>query len=238
VKASCILLTYNRPPEHQVLIEEAIHSFILQDYPEKELLVLNDCPGQHLECDAPGVIVINVPRRFRSLGEKRNAAIALTDGLALLPWDDDDIMLPWRISMSVRRLAGADYFNPRQYWLMNPIKLHRTHPRSLAHNCSIFTRSAFDRVGGYPHANIGEDADFDRALRRTAGVTVASGPELEASDWYYVYRWGVGAAHLSARGHDEGHYEEIGRRPIQPGHYLLRPHWEQDYTALTRAVLS
>lgn len=237
MKVSCILLTYNRPPKHQVLVEEAIQSFLLQDYPDKELLVLNDCPGQHLECDAPGVTVINVPRRFRSLGEKRNAAIALTDGSALLPWDDDDIMLPWRISMSVHRLMGADYFNPGRYWLMTPAKLHRTHPRGIAHGCSIFTRSAFDRVGGYPHINIGEDTGFDGALRRTPDVTVVTGAELEASDWYYVLRWGVGAAHLSARGPDELHYQEIGHQPIQHGRYLLRPHWELDYTARTRAAL-
>jgi len=237
VKVSCILLTYNRPPEHLVLIEEAIQSFLLQDYPEKELVVLNDCPGQYLECDAPGVVVINVPKRFRTLGEKRNAAIALTDGSALLPWDDDDIMLPWRISMSVRRLTDADYFNPARYWLMTPTKLHRAHPRGTAHGCSIFTRNAFDRIGGYPHINIGEDASFEWALRRTRSVTVVSGPELEISDWYYVLRWGVGGAHLSAQGNAEGRYEEIGRRPIYPGRYLLRPHWEQDYTARTRAAL-
>ena len=30
---SCICPTYNRPPEYQHLVEEAIESFLRQDYP-------------------------------------------------------------------------------------------------------------------------------------------------------------------------------------------------------------
>jgi glycosyltransferase involved in cell wall biosynthesis len=85
MKVSCICLTYGRPPERQWLLEEAIESLLKQDYADKELIVLNDCPGQELFCDAPGVIVINVPRRFRSLGEKYNAAIALARGDLIAP---------------------------------------------------------------------------------------------------------------------------------------------------------
>jgi glycosyltransferase involved in cell wall biosynthesis len=236
VKVSCITVTYNRPPRHQSLVEEAIESFLRQDYPQKELIVLNDCPGQRLACAAPGVTVVNWPRRFRSLGEKRNAAAALADGYALLPWDDDDIMLPWRISTSVRRLGGADYFNPSRYWFIDSAGLHRDHGRALAHGCSIFTRSAFDRIGGYPPINVGEDMEFDHALRRTPGVTVAAA-DLPADDWYYLYRWGVSPVHLSSHGPGDGWYEEIGRRPVEPGLYVLRPHWRDNYVARTKAAL-
>ena len=42
---SCICLTYGRPH----VLEEAIHSFLLQDYAgSKELIVLNDYAGQTL----------------------------------------------------------------------------------------------------------------------------------------------------------------------------------------------
>src|SRR5690349_243347 len=53
MKVSCICATYNRPPHFQWLLEEAIESFLRQDYAEKELIVLNDCPEQELLCDAP-----------------------------------------------------------------------------------------------------------------------------------------------------------------------------------------
>jgi len=236
MRVSCILVTYNRPPRFQFLVEEAVESFLRQDYPDRELVLLNDCPAQHLVCDAPAVVVVNVTRRFRTLGEKRNAAIALADGDALLPWDDDDIMLPWRISASVERLAGAGYYNPSRFWFLDPVGLHRDHVQGLAHGCSIFTRSAFDAVGGYPHISLGEDLGLDAAFRARPDVEIVEGPELAPRDWFYVYRWGVSPVHMSGRS-DARWYADIGRRPVTPGCYSLRPHWGQDYVTRTRDAL-
>src|SRR5215211_75266 len=116
---SCICPTYGRPPNHQYLLEEAIESFLRQTYPNKELIVLNDCPEQELVCLAPGVRVVNLPERFPSLGDKRNAGVELARGELIAPWDDDDISLPWRLSHSVERLGDADYYNPRSWWHMD-----------------------------------------------------------------------------------------------------------------------
>ncbi|HEY0602798.1 MAG TPA: hypothetical protein VGD58_07800 [Herpetosiphonaceae bacterium] len=66
---SCICLTYARPE----LLEEAVYSFLQQEYPGlKELIVLNDYAEQTLMFDHPEVRVINLPWRFRTVGEKRN----------------------------------------------------------------------------------------------------------------------------------------------------------------------
>ena len=115
---SCICPTYNRLPYHRHLIEEAIESFLRQTYPNKELIVVNDCPGQELVCEAPGVRVVNVPERFANLGDKRNAGHQLAQGEVFCPWDDDDISLPWRLSLSVELLGDADYLNPDTTWRM------------------------------------------------------------------------------------------------------------------------
>jgi hypothetical protein len=237
VRASAILLTYNRPPQHQWLVEEAIESFLRQDYPDRELVVLNDCPTQRLTCDAPGVTVVNLPRRFRSLGEKRNAAIGLTTGEALLCWDDDDISLPWRITTSLLRLAHGDYFCPSRYWVADAAGLHSDSCRSLAHASSAFTRRAFDAVGGYPHLSFGEDTAFDEALRGTPGIATVTGAPPPVDQWYYIYRWGVSPTHLSSRGPDQDWYAEIGRRPVRPGSFALRPHWREDHLGRVRAAL-
>jgi glycosyltransferase involved in cell wall biosynthesis len=91
---SCVCLTYGRP----AVLEEAIHSFLQQDYQgTKELVILNDYEDQILEFDHPEVRVINVPRRFRTVGEKRNAAVALCRHDLLFVWDDDDLYLPHRL---------------------------------------------------------------------------------------------------------------------------------------------
>ena len=238
MRASAVLPTYNRPPDRQWLVEEAIESFLRQDYPDKELLVLNDCPAQRLVCDAPGVTVVNLPARFRSVGEKRNAAFALTTGDALFCWDDDDISLPWRMSDSIRALADADYYCPSVYWVAEATGLHQDGGAGLADASSAYTRRAFDAVGGYPHFSYGEDTAFDEALRAAPGIRFAVGAVPPTERWFYVLRWGVSPTHLSSRGPDQGWYHQIGRQPVQPGTFVLRPHWREDYVRSTRTALN
>jgi GT2 family glycosyltransferase len=63
---SCICLTYGRPE----VLEEAVCSFLQQDYAgRKELIVLNDYADQSLTLDHAEVQVINVNKRFRTVGE-------------------------------------------------------------------------------------------------------------------------------------------------------------------------
>jgi hypothetical protein len=238
---SCICPTFGRPSTYQYLVEEAIESFLRQDYPNKELLVLNDCADQVLVCDAPGVRVINVRHRFESLGEKYNAAVRLAHGELLAPWEDDDISLPWRLSLSVERLGDAAYFNPRCYWFWDSDGLHFNHTMGWGHNLSLFTRSAFDAVGGYPEISGPQDAEMDSALRSKV-VCVQPGANgqrpLSKSEWYYIYRWGVHPWHLSSRLPYEDFYHEIGTLAVETGRFELTPHWEKDYELATRRLLA
>lgn len=104
---SCFCLTYGRPG----VLEEAIHSFLQQDYAgPKEMIVLNDYADQILTFDHPEVQVINVSRRFRTVGEKMNAAAALASHDLLFVWDDDDVYLPHRLSFSVANFDTAKGF--------------------------------------------------------------------------------------------------------------------------------
>lgn len=113
-KASCICITYGRPH----LIGEAIESFLRQDYAgEKELIILNDHPEIPLRIEKhPEIICVNHPKRHPSIGAKRNAAVALSSGKVLFPWDDDDISLPWRISTTLEKMKNLSYFKPTNLW--------------------------------------------------------------------------------------------------------------------------
>jgi hypothetical protein len=76
---SCMCLTFARPKR---ILDEAVHSFLGQNYTgEKELVILNDFDKQVIRLEHPEVTVINLSRRFRTLGEKRNAAARLCVGM-------------------------------------------------------------------------------------------------------------------------------------------------------------
>ena len=92
---SCYCPTYGRPR----LLEEAIESFLRQDYTgAKELVVLNDHVEQQLIFDHPEVRIINSGERIVPVARKFNECVDLCNGEVLFPWDDDDIYLPWKIS--------------------------------------------------------------------------------------------------------------------------------------------
>ena len=105
--ASCLMPTCNR----RSFVPRAIRQFLEQDYPRRELIVLDD--GSDSVADLipadPRIRYRRLERRL-ILGDKRNAAAEMSSGEILLHWDDDDWMAPWRVSYQVRRLLerGAD----------------------------------------------------------------------------------------------------------------------------------
>src|SRR5262249_42827193 len=114
---TCICPTYGRVG----LLEEAIYSFLKQDYPgTKELIVVNDYEEQTLELDPPEVRIVNLPRRCHSVGEKYNAAVALASHDLLFVWHDDDFYLPHRLSLSVACfLPRRGFWKGDRAWLWN-----------------------------------------------------------------------------------------------------------------------
>jgi glycosyltransferase involved in cell wall biosynthesis len=250
---SCLMPTYNRYPDSADLVGEAVESFLRQEYPlaNRELVILNDCSLQEVVCNLPNVRVFNTIR-FKSLGEKRNSLVSLSKGDVLLPWDDDDISLPNRISQAVDKILGSIpkayrsaerigqwsiYWNPHRYWFRvgdGPIEVPTT--VGYSHNCSAFTRAAFEIAKGYPETSGDEDMGIDKRLRSNE-ITVVDGLDLlenRYSSWNYIYRWGVSPRHLSGVKDCNGHYKKIGELPVVPGRYVIVPGWKEDYDDMVR----
>ncbi|HLX09363.1 MAG TPA: glycosyltransferase [Thermoanaerobaculia bacterium] len=238
---SCFCLTYGRPR----LLEEAIHSFLRQDYAgPKEMIVLNDYADQVLELDHPEVQVINLAKRFRTLGEKMNAAVALASHDLLFTWDDDDIYLPHRLSFSVAAFdSRKGFFNAASAWVWNAGSLSGP-AQNRFHAASCWSRALFDAIGGYAAAGSAADAMFEQRLAAAfpgATAHLAVTPE----EIYYVYRWhGTGSYHLSAKGQARSGqnrgYPEVAaavelqaqRGEIPLGRVVLQPCWQHDYAQL------
>jgi ADP-heptose:LPS heptosyltransferase len=104
---SCITPTYKRGR----FLCRAIEYFARQDYPNRELIVIDDeeNAASGPVAEAPGVRHIRLDER-KSVGEKRNIGCRAAAGSIILHWDDDDWQAPWRISYQVRELLarGAD----------------------------------------------------------------------------------------------------------------------------------
>lgn len=236
---SCLCPTFGRGgTPHQYLLEEAIESFLHQSDEHAELVVLNDHPGQQLVFAHPRVHIVNLSRRFRTLGEKYNALVGLAQGDILAPWEDDDISLPHRLELSRDLLGEADYFNPKRYWFLDPNGLHDEHGMGVGHNLSLFRRRVVMLVGGYPMSSGDQDAIMDSRLHNHAGLVVAGCErDLPVEKWYYIYRWGVSPVHLSGKTPHEAFYAEIGNRPAPHGTWPLSSHWHSDYAGLVEARL-
>ena len=244
---SCFCLTYGRP----AVLEEAIQSFLLQDYAgEKEMIVLNDYADQTLTFDHPEVRVINLPRRFRTVGEKMNAAAALASHDLLFVWDDDDICLPHRLNFSVSHFDPAKgFFTVHQAWIWNDGQLSGP-TKNIYHAGSCWSRSLFDAVRGYPAEGTGYDLLFERQLASRFPGSTADHP-VAPEEIYYLYRWGgTGSFHMSGFGRlqigqnvGQDQVEAFVRRranrgEIPTGHVPLQPCWRADYSQLTSAYIA
>ncbi len=245
---SCMCLTYGRPH----LLEEAIASFLRQDYEgPKELIVLNDLADQALVFDHPDVHVINVGKRFATVGEKRNATAALCSHDILFVWDDDDIYLPWRITYSIEMFdPGRMFFKPSQAFILNDGQLQGPN-RNLFHSGGCWHRKLFKKVRGYATMGSGQDLEIEQRMEK---LHVGKGKNFNGiplDKIYYLYRWkGTGSFHLSAFGKDKAgqptgndkvaHYigDKLKNGEVPSGRVELQPQWKQDYVGLAAAYVA
>lgn len=240
-------VTFARPRR---LLEEAVYSFLNQDYAgEKELLILNDFDRQTVVFDHPQVTVVNVPSRFHTLGEKRNAAAALCRHDLLAVWDDDDIYLPHRLSLSASMYDEKKrFFNLSRAFSLNDGAISGPKVGPF-HSCGIWHRSLFDEVGGYAHMGSGQDKDLTTRFERVIGAAT-NRSEVQPSQIFYLYRWsGTESYHMSSFGRDgtgkpgndqvmEYALRELEQGKIQAGEIVLEPHWRVDYCQLVRDYLT
>lgn len=233
---SCLCPTYNRAPNHLHLIGEAVESFLRQDYPNKELIILNDTPHQGLYCFAPGVRVFNADARFPNLSVKLRECIRLSLGNLFCRWDDDDISLPWRLSLSYERLGDKLEWRPENHWFDNSGKIEKEtkHPGNT-HIMAIWRRELLEKMHFYPaNVSCASDQDFNRQLQ-IAGINTA-GELLKPEEIFYLYRWAVSPTHLSGTA-GEGGWDQAARRPVAHGMFEIIPSWGSDHAARVGVAL-
>lgn len=106
---SAMMVTKNRPE----LAKRALQCFLRQTYPVKELVILDDGEDVLLENVVRGledkrVKFFRIPSTGKTLGELRNAALALTRGEYVCQWDDDDLSDPQRLEVQMAAILVHD----------------------------------------------------------------------------------------------------------------------------------
>lgn len=177
---SCIMPTCNR----RSYVSQAIRYFLRQDYPHRELIILDD-GDDPIEDLAPRDARIRYERLSRRmvLGAKRNLACEMARGEIIAHWDDDDWMAPHRLryEVSVLEQSGADlcgatrqlYYDPHgdRAWLYAYPVAQR---RWLAGGTLCY-RKAFWARNRFAAIQVGEDTRFVWSPRaRNAAPTPAS----------------------------------------------------------------
>ncbi|MEM1353913.1 MAG: glycosyltransferase [Planctomycetota bacterium] len=203
---SCVMPTYGRP----AYVNEAVQMFLDQDYPRKELIILNDCPGQTYTSELPpeaGVRVINCPERYATLGEKRNACIEHTKGSIIAVWDDDDVYLPWRLSYSLEQMRQHEtlFYRPAEYWAWwgDSQALHHNQAVRdwMHHSMVMFEKQVWRRVNGYAAMDWCEDTDFSDRVHAELGQDFLR-YRIDEADRFFILRGKSRYAHMSMPGGD------------------------------------
>jgi O-antigen biosynthesis protein len=177
---SCIMPTFDR----RSFVPQAVRCFLRQDYPAKELVIVDDGPepvGDLLPADSS--IVYHRLEARMVLGTKRNLACDLARGSIIVHWDDDDWSSPERVSVQVAALTreGADVCGVSSllyYDLVHASAWRFTWPgaqRPWAAGPSLCFTKELWRGSPFPDVTIGEDTRFvfSPAVRRVADVGAA-----------------------------------------------------------------
>jgi glycosyltransferase involved in cell wall biosynthesis len=176
---SCIMPTMDR----RVFVPRAIEYFRRQDYPARELVILDDGRDPVTDLvpdDDPAIVYRRLDHRL-VLGAKRNLACEMARGAIIAHWDDDDWQAPHRLSTQVNRLVegGHDLSGSRALRFYDPAMsqawLYRWPPngRTWAAGSSLcYTKDLWSR-SPFPEVATGEDSRFvwSRAVRSSCDVS-------------------------------------------------------------------
>ncbi len=162
---SCIMPTAGR----RAFVPQALQYFLVQDYPARELIVVDDGadPVNDLIPEDPRVRYVHLPERL-TIGAKRNAACEMARGSCIIHWDDDDWNAPWRLRYQVEHLLESDadlcgLHNPLFYSPQLDKAWQYVYPeggKPWVYGATLCYRKSFWSRWRFPEIDVGEDTRF------------------------------------------------------------------------------
>jgi hypothetical protein len=172
-RVSCIMPTGDRAE----FALQAVRYFQRQDYPERELIIVDDGLddlGERLPRD-PRIVYLRAPRD-ESIGAKRNMACERASGEFIAQWDDDDWHGASRLSVQlaplfdgeadITGLGDTPFFNIREwrFWRPNRERHSAMFDYEVHGGTLTFRRDVWERLARYPDLSLEEDAWFLREV--------------------------------------------------------------------------
>lgn len=236
IDISCICPTFGRPH----VLEESVESFLRQDFEgSKELIILNDDTQQELVFEHPDVRIINMDKRFQTLGLKYNYAFfELAQGRYITPWEDDDIFLPHKLKYQYNMLEShnADYHRLARAFFWNNGQITGLEENRFFCTGMWSRRLLKAATGADVKANACADVTIEEKLKFTSlpeSYLLEHNPVPE--DTYYLYRWGGIGTHLSGyTGDDEtklerAQFDITHSEKYRTDRIVLEPKYHADY---------
>ena len=182
---SVLTLTYGR----KQLLEESIHSFLLQNFDESEMVVINDEPNVVYKFNHPKVRVINLNQRFENISKKIEWGFKECKYDYVYRLDDDDLLslnALKNVEKQINENPGYDIYRRSKhfYFVHNEFK----DTNSSVNNGNVYSKDYLNRIT-FPDKNFGED--FDITFKFNGRVHESSETPT------MIYRWGMSTYHIS-----------------------------------------
>src|SRR5262245_59277896 len=149
-------------------VPDAIRMFLAQDYPDKELVILDDGDVSVADLVPAHPQLRYLRGRREPLGLKRNHACEKARGDIIVHWDDDDWYAPGRLTYQVGELvaSGADVCGLDRVLFLDAAA-QRAWEYAYPEGCGAWVygatlcyRKEFWRRNPFPAINTGEDTRF------------------------------------------------------------------------------
>jgi glycosyltransferase involved in cell wall biosynthesis len=230
---SVLTLTYQR----RHLLEEAIESFLRQDFTgESEMVIVNDSAAVEYICDNPKVRIINLKTRFASIGEKLKFGFSQCRYDYIYRLDDDDLLAPCALRNSWDDIAehpGYDIYRSDGHYYFEHNKLKGI--SSSVNNGNVYTKKYLSRIN-IPNRSFGEDSEMTFGYNARIYISRREQKTM-------IYRWGMDTYHVSGMGNlsnsrirewtDRIVADDASRNTshTEEGRITLHPHFDEDYYA-------
>lgn len=228
---SVLTLTYQR---HH-LLEEAIESFLRQNFTgESEMLIVNDSPKAEYVYEHPKIRIINLKKRFPSIGQKLKFGFSQCKYHYIYRLDDDDLLAPWALSHTWEDIVshpGFEIYRSNGHYYFEHNKFKKMY--SSINNGNVYTKQYLSRIE-IPEISYGED----NVMTFQNNARIYESPREQKT---MIYRWGMDTFHISGMGdisnkammkwtdrivRTEARKNRIG---LEEGKLVLKPHFQEEY---------